>query len=51
MQNLIPKLLDPLGSTDEKSKEELRYEDGVIDNECSDSTQVLDNGATSVVLR
>lgn len=50
MQNLISKLLDPLGSTDEKSKEGIRYEDGVIDNESSNSIQVLDNETTSVVL-
>ena len=50
-QNLIFGPLDPLGGIDEDSREELRCEDCISDDESSSNIQVLDIGSTSVVLR
>lgn len=42
VQNLISRLTDPLGGIVENSNEELRYEDGISDDESSNNIQVLD---------
>ena len=50
-QNLIFGLSDPPGGIDEDSREELRCEDCISDDESSSNIQVLDIESTSVVLR
>ena len=51
MQNVITGSSDRLGSTDEKTGEELRHENCIGDNEFYDSIQTMEIESTSVMSR